>query len=66
MADLYHVVIKDHDNSGYMREGFFCSDCLNSRIMNHEDREVLNRNLAPPKCLSRLYPLLVEELNFTS
>jgi hypothetical protein len=42
------VVIKDHDNSGYVWEGFFCLDCLNSWIMNHEDREVLYRNLATP------------------
>jgi hypothetical protein len=29
MADLYHVVIKDHDNSGYVWDVFFCLDCLN-------------------------------------
>ena len=61
MADLYHVVIKDHDNSGYVWDAFFCLDCLNSRIMKHKAREVLNRNTATPKYLSRLYPPLVDE-----
>jgi len=63
MADLYHVVIKDHDNFGYVWDAFLCLDCLNSRIMKHEDREVLRRNLATPKYLSRLYPPLVDEPN---
>ena len=28
MADLYHVVLKDHENSGYVWDEFFCPTCL--------------------------------------
>ncbi len=61
MADLYHVVIKDHDNSGYVWNAFFCLDCLKSRIMNGTGREILRSILATPRFLSRLYPPLVDE-----
>jgi len=63
MAELYHAVVKDHDNSGYACEAFFCKDCLNGWIIKHEDREALRRNLATPRYLSRLYPPLVDEPN---
>ncbi len=57
MAELYHAVVKDHDNSGYACEAFFCKDCLNGWIIKHEDREALRRNLAPPKYISGCIPL---------
>ncbi|MFO7740344.1 MAG: hypothetical protein R6V46_17835 [Desulfatiglandaceae bacterium] len=63
MTELYHAVIKDHDNSGYVWDAFFCKDCLNSLIMKHEYGEVLRRNMATPKYLSRLYLPLVDEPN---
>ncbi len=28
MADLYHVVLQDHVNSGYVWDEFFCPTCL--------------------------------------
>lgn len=61
MADLYHVVIKDHENSGYVWGDFFCPACLDNWIMNFENLEILRQTLATPQYLSRLYPPLVTE-----
>ena len=72
MTELYHMVIKDHDNSGYAWEAFFCKDCLDTQVNNRVHLEVLRRNLVTPKHLSCLYPPLVDEPcccecgNFTS
>lgn len=63
MADLYHAIIKDHDNSGYVWDAFFCKGCLDTQVNNREHMEVQRRNLATPKYLSRLYLLLVDEPN---
>ena len=28
MSELLHVIIKDHENSGYVWDDFFCLECL--------------------------------------
>ena len=61
MADLYHVVLKDHENSGYVWGEFLCPDCLISRVMKFEHQEILRQTMATPQYLSRLYPPLVNE-----
>ena len=61
MADLYHVVLKDHENSGYVWDEFFCPDCLISQVMKFEHQEILRQTMANPQYLSRLYPPLVNE-----
>ena len=48
MADLYHVVIKDHENSGYVWGDFFCPACLEKWVMTFEHLEILRQTMANP------------------
>jgi hypothetical protein len=61
MFNLYHVVLKSHENSGYVWDEFYCPDCLMDFIMKFEHLEILRRTMATPKYLSRLYPPLVNK-----
>jgi len=59
--NLLHVVIKDHDNFGFVYDEFYCPDCLKDWVMKFEEKEILRRKITTPKYLSRLYPPLVNE-----
>ncbi|GAB6906648.1 conserved hypothetical protein [Desulfosarcina cetonica] len=61
MTDLYHVVLKDHENSGYVWDEFYCSRCLNDQITKFQQLEILRQTRASPQYLSRLYPPLINE-----
>ena len=61
MADLYHVILKDYQNSGYVWNEFYCPDCLKDLATNSEHLKILNQNIATPQYLSRLYPPLMNE-----
>ena len=59
--NLLHVVIKDHENSGFVYDEFYCPDCLKDWVMKFEEKEILRREITTPQWLSRLYPPLVNE-----
>ena len=61
MADLYHVVLKDHENSGYVWDEFFCPICLEKWVTKSDHLEILCQTIASPQYLSRVYPPLVNE-----
>ena len=61
MTDLYHVVLKDHDNSGHVWDDFFCPGCLNVFASRFDHLEIIRQSRASPQYLSRLYPPLVSE-----
>jgi hypothetical protein len=61
MSNLVHVVIKDHENSGYVWDDFYCLACLDRRVIQHDNLEILRQAIATPQHLSRLYPPLVNE-----
>lgn len=61
MADLYHVVVRDHENSGYVWDEFYCPTCLENWIVKFDSLEILRQTMATPQYLSRLYPPLVNE-----
>jgi len=61
MTGLYHVVLKDHENSGYVWDDFFCPDCLEIRVSQTKHLEVLLQTIATPEYLSHLYPPLINE-----
>lgn len=61
MADMYHVVLKDYENAGYIWDEFFCSECLKCSVTKSEHLEILKQVVATPKYLSRIYPPLVNE-----
>ena len=61
MKVLLHVVIKDHENSGYVYDEFYCPDCLENWVMKFDCLEILRRATTTPRYLSRLYPPLVNE-----
>ena len=55
MADLYYVVIKDHENSGNVWDEVYCPGCPeNWRIMAFDSLEILRQTLTTPQYLSRL------------
>jgi hypothetical protein len=60
MADLYHVVLKDHENSGYVWDEFFCPTCLEKWVTKSNHLEILCQTMASPQYLSRVYPPLGE------
>ena len=61
MKVLLHVVIKDHENSGYVWDEFYCPDCLEKWMMTTTSLEILRRVITTPQYLSCLYPQLVNE-----
>jgi len=61
MSVLLHVVIKDHENSGYVWDEFFCPECLDRMLKACGSLEVLKRSITTPQYLSRLYPQIVNE-----
>ena len=61
MSELLHVVIKDHENSGYVWDDFFCPECLGRLLKACNWLEILKRSGLTPQYLSRLYPPLVNE-----
>jgi hypothetical protein len=61
MSVLLHVVIKDHQNSGYSWDEFYCPECLDRMLNSCAGLEILNRSSITPQYLSRLYPPLVNE-----
>jgi hypothetical protein len=61
MSELLHVVIKDHENSGYVWDDFFCRECLDKMVNSCTGLEIIKRSRLTPQYLSRLYPPLVNE-----
>ena len=61
MTVLFHVVLKDHENSGFVWDDFYCPACLEERVAHAEHLEVLQKHLTTPKHLSRLFPPIVNE-----
>ena len=61
MSELLHVVIKDHKNSGYVWDDFFCPECLGRLLKTGSHLEVLRRSITTPQYLMRLYPQIVNE-----
>ena len=61
MADLYHVVLKDYENSGYVWDEFYCPYCLVRLVMKFEHLEILRQTKVTPQHLSCLFPPLVNE-----
>ena len=61
MADLYHLILRDQANSGYVWDDFYCPDCLKDRVTNSDHLEILRQTMATPQYLSRLYPPLMNE-----
>ena len=61
MSNLVHVVIKDHENSGYVWDDFYCPACLENWVMKFDNLEILRQATVTPQYLSRLYPPLVNE-----
>ena len=61
MSVLLHAVIKDHENSGYVWEEFFCPECLDRMLKACDELEILKRSRMTPQYLSRLYPQIVNE-----
>jgi hypothetical protein len=56
MADLYHVVLKDQENSGYVWDEFFCPTCLEKWVIESNHLEILcsdqGKSEIPVPCLS--------------
>ena len=61
MSELLHVVIKDHENSGYVWDEFFCPGCLGRLLKACNWLEILKWSIITPQHLSRLYPQIVNE-----
>ena len=61
MSTLFHVVVKDHENSGFVYDEFYCQECLDAWVIRFEFKEILRRSIVTPKYLSRLYPQLINE-----
>lgn len=61
MSNLVHVVIKDHENSGYVWDDFYCPSCLYRWVIRHDNLKILRQATVTPQYLSRLYPPLVNE-----
>ena len=61
MSELLHVFIKDHENSGYVWDEFFCSCCLGRLLKACSWLEILKRSITTPQYLMRLYPQIVNE-----
>ncbi len=61
MKTLLHVVIKDHENSGYVWDEFYCPDCLDRKVKASNSLEVLRQAIVTPRYLSGIYPQLVNE-----
>jgi hypothetical protein len=61
MKILLHVVMKDHENSGYVWDEFYCPDCLDRKVKTSNSLEVLRQAIVTPRYLSGLYPQLVNE-----
>ena len=61
MRKLLHVVIKDHENSGFVWDEFYCQECLDRMSKAYRWQEILKRSRLTPQYLSRLYPQIVNE-----
>ena len=61
MSELLHVVIKDHENSGYVWDDFFCPGCLGRFLKACNWLVILKGAKTTPKYLMRLYPPIVNE-----
>jgi len=61
MSVLLHVVRKDHENSGYVWDEFYCPECLEKWIATTTSLEILRQVITTPQYLFGLYPQLVNE-----
>ena len=61
MSNLLYVVIKDHENFGFVYDEFYCPKCLKNLVMKFKEKEILRREITTPKYLSRIYPQPVNE-----
>ena len=55
-----HVIIKDHQNSGYVWDNFFCQECIGRLLEACSHLEVLRRSITTPHYLMRLYQIVNE------
>jgi len=61
MKILSNVIMKDHENSGYVWDEFYCPDCLNRKANANNYLAVLRQAIVTPRYLSGIYPQLVNE-----
>ena len=61
MTALFHVVLKDNENSGFVWDDFYCSGCLEKWVAQAEHLEILRQYPVTPNHLSRIYPPIVNE-----
>lgn len=61
MSNLFHVTMKDPENSGYTWREFYCSSCVDKKQSVSTWLQFLDRTHVTPQYLSRLYPPLVNE-----
>jgi len=58
---MFHVVVKDYENSGFVWDAFYCQACLEKNIATAKHLEILQQHTVTPEHLSRIYPPLVDE-----
>jgi hypothetical protein len=58
MADLYHVVLKDHENSGYVWDEFFCPTCLEKWVT----KSIIWKSFARPWQARSISPAYIPRL----
>ena len=61
MSVLLHVVIKDAENSGFVRDEFFCPECLARLLKACSHLAILKGSKTTPQYLMRLFPPLLNE-----
>lgn len=61
MSNLFHVTMKDPENSGYTWRKFYCPYCMDKKQEVSTWLMFLKRIRVTPLYLSRLYPPLVNE-----
>jgi hypothetical protein len=42
---IFHVVLKDHENSGFIWDDFYCPACLEKWVVHAGHLEILQRHL---------------------
>jgi hypothetical protein len=61
MSNLFHVTMKEPENSGYSWRGFYCAYCMDNKRAVSTWLVFLKHVRVTPQYLSRLYPPLVNE-----
>ena len=61
MCELIYVVVKDHENSGYVWDDSFCPEYLDRMLKTCAGLEILRRSSLTLHYVSRLYPQVVNE-----